>query len=701
MKQLKLVCFALLLGCAGFGVEAATLSATKTVAGVFAHGTTVTYTVVITNTSATTQADNPGDEFTDNNLPFQLFNVNATATSGTPATFGNTVTWNGSLAAGASVTVTITATIVPYVGAGQSISNQGTVSFDADDNNTNESSASTDDPNVGGAGDPTVFVSVANGPGFAAPSNRPAATLLLPYFEVDPIGNFPSVGGGALNTLVTLTNVNFTGILTKVTVWTDYGIPTLAFNLYFTGYDTETLDLRELFDGVLPRSATAGQDPSDTISNQGSLSQDINYVSCSSLSTLNFTRLQSADIIGLRNAHSGLASSLLGNQCGSRNHGDGILRGYITIDAVNSCDDTLFPNDAGYESFLSAQNYLTGNWSIVDGANNFAESGSLVHVMANNSPLPPGTVTFYRQFNGDTRLKALGNTWGSRYLTGGASSEQTDLTVWREPRSKPAPVACGNFAPAFLPGNQAQIVAFDEEENPVELVPGIDPNTVQADPFALVTQSVRVGAPYLGLPFNNGWLNLNLNHDSGTLLAQSFVSSRRRSEGRFSVGVDAVMLGHPANQENFALSTENGPFFPEGLRVSATKIVSGSFVENGAITYTVIITNQGPQTQLDNPTDEFVDNLPGPLTLVSATASGGTATTSGNLVTWNGSLAANASVTITINATINAGAAGITVSNFGTVFSDVNLDGVNETQTRTDDPGTPALNDTTRFTVAP
>jgi hypothetical protein len=36
--------------------------------------------------------------------------------------------------------------------------NQGTVAFDGDGNGTNESSAVTDDPAVGGAEDPTEFV---------------------------------------------------------------------------------------------------------------------------------------------------------------------------------------------------------------------------------------------------------------------------------------------------------------------------------------------------------------------------------------------------------------------------------------------------------------------------------------------------------------------------------------------------------------
>jgi hypothetical protein len=70
----------------------------------------------------------------------------------------NTVTWNGGIPAGGSVTITINATINAGVANGTSISNQGTVAYDADGNGTNEASAVTDDPAAGGAGNPTTFI---------------------------------------------------------------------------------------------------------------------------------------------------------------------------------------------------------------------------------------------------------------------------------------------------------------------------------------------------------------------------------------------------------------------------------------------------------------------------------------------------------------------------------------------------------------
>jgi uncharacterized repeat protein (TIGR01451 family) len=135
----------------------ATLNSTKSVTGTFAPLGVITYTIQILNTSAFAQGDNPGEEFIDV-LPANLDLLSASASAGTAvATLAtNTVTWNGAIPASGSVTVTIQARIDAGA-AGQTITNQGTVNFDADGNGTNESSAPTDDPVLPGAADPTSF----------------------------------------------------------------------------------------------------------------------------------------------------------------------------------------------------------------------------------------------------------------------------------------------------------------------------------------------------------------------------------------------------------------------------------------------------------------------------------------------------------------------------------------------------------------
>ncbi len=132
----------------------ADVTGTKTAAGTFVPGGNVTYTIVLTNNGAGAQGDNTGNEFSDV-LPAQLALTSATATNGTAATAGNTVTWNGSIPAGGSVTITINASILPS--ATGTISNQGTIFYDPEGDGTNTSSRQTDDPAAGGASNPTIF----------------------------------------------------------------------------------------------------------------------------------------------------------------------------------------------------------------------------------------------------------------------------------------------------------------------------------------------------------------------------------------------------------------------------------------------------------------------------------------------------------------------------------------------------------------
>ncbi len=92
----------------------------------------------------------------------------------------------------------------------------------------------------------------------------PAATLLLPYFEVD----LDSTDG--INTLMSINNASATAVLAHVVVWSDLSDHVLDFNVYLTGYDVQTISLRDIFvSGNLPRTADDGNDPSDTISPQG------------------------------------------------------------------------------------------------------------------------------------------------------------------------------------------------------------------------------------------------------------------------------------------------------------------------------------------------------------------------------------------------------------------------------------------------
>src|SRR5271165_4637555 len=92
-------------------------------------------------------------------------------------------------------------------------------------------------------------------------------------FEVDLNNSTPA----ADTTVVSITNTSATAILAHWVIWTDLGVPALEFNTYLTGYDLFRLNLQQLIQtGNMPQTASAGQDPTDTISPKGAFSQDIN-----------------------------------------------------------------------------------------------------------------------------------------------------------------------------------------------------------------------------------------------------------------------------------------------------------------------------------------------------------------------------------------------------------------------------------------
>ncbi|MEO7735207.1 MAG: M36 family metallopeptidase, partial [Kofleriaceae bacterium] len=134
----------------------------------------------------------------------------------------------------------------------------------------------------------------------------------------------------------------------------------------------------------------------------------------------------------------------------------------------------------------------------------------------------------------------------------------------------------------------------------------------------------------------------------------------------------------PVPGNNTALDSDLLIHLPALL--TAGKTVTGSFVQGGTVSYAIVVSNSGTGTQLDNPGNELTDVLPAGLTLVSASATTGTAvaTLGTNTVAWNGAIAAGASTTITIIATVTA-APGDTVSNQASFLYDSDGNATNDT----------------------
>src|SRR5438067_4344706 len=70
--------------------------------------------------------------------------------------------------------------------------------------------------------------------------NAPAATLLLPFFDVD-------FAAGTRNTIFSIVNTSPEPQIAHVVLWTDWSFAALDFNIFLTGYDVQSISLRDIF----------------------------------------------------------------------------------------------------------------------------------------------------------------------------------------------------------------------------------------------------------------------------------------------------------------------------------------------------------------------------------------------------------------------------------------------------------------------
>jgi hypothetical protein len=154
----------------------ALFTAEKEVNGALHEGGMIAYTIMVGNSSDSSQADNPGDELRDL-LPPELLLVDACLLEGSgqisvQAT-DNRVSWNGTIPPGERVVVEIEAMIRKGT-TGLTVSNQAEILFDFDGDGNSEGMIISDDPTTSAVNDATTFI-VAS----PIPVLYPGATLLL------------------------------------------------------------------------------------------------------------------------------------------------------------------------------------------------------------------------------------------------------------------------------------------------------------------------------------------------------------------------------------------------------------------------------------------------------------------------------------------------------------------------------------------
>jgi len=87
----------------------------------------------------------------------------------------------------------------------------------------------------------------------------PASTLLFPFVEYDYEQG--EIDNDGQTTLFAITNVSSEAQIVHITLWTDYSIAILDFNLTLTGYDVQTINIRDILrDGILPSDDTGANE---------------------------------------------------------------------------------------------------------------------------------------------------------------------------------------------------------------------------------------------------------------------------------------------------------------------------------------------------------------------------------------------------------------------------------------------------------
>lgn len=369
----------------------------------------------------------------------------------------------------------------------------------------------------------------------------PAATLLLPYFEVD----LDDAGGRT--TALSIGNASHHAALAHVVVWTDLAVPTFVFDVYLTGYELQTINLRDVFEGKIPVTADLARDPEDRLSPRGELSEDAAFPGCENLDGVPepFAKplwpvLPPGAVADLRSLHTGGPAAGLQGRCAGLAHGDHIARGYVTIDVARRCSP-LAPDDPGYfgpDGVATNDNILWGDYYSIDSRENSAQGTNLVRVEADPENFGAGDYTFYARYVGASGADArepLATTWAARFLEGGPFTAGTGLVIWRDSKRPSEPFACGGRPPGH-PFSQGQVVWFDEEENPTSV------ETANLFPFA--SGKVRT-AGMVGSTRSFGWLYLDLNHSTGGPLdpyAQSWIGTVLSASGRYSAGLEGTQL---------------------------------------------------------------------------------------------------------------------------------------------------------------
>jgi len=382
---------------------------------------------------------------------------------------------------------------------------------------------------------------------------RPAATLLVPYFQVSygPAGELISTGIGARDTLVTIVNASSAPMIAHVNVFSRESTLLLDFNVALTGWDVQAMRISDLLAGNLPNSATndaIGYDVCQRAggsvypASDGFLRVDPLFPADPNDNTLATTAYPPFPQIS-----AGLIHDLRVNCDGDE---DLLAIGYIVIDHANYCnlsnptESTYYANDAiGMENNLFGEIIFTSGFGLPTYGMSTVnlEADSQFGALASQDPSTPVRTFYARYWNPFTEV----------YCTNcGSTNPDTDLSIsapWdagfgdqREPLGLKWAARWFDLSPtitsffrvwrASVTGGDCvyaeptvTLTFFDEDENIVTQGVCPSPCTQPTFNFPLETQQRNI-ADFSHPASAAGWVNMSfVNNSSGDSLDQAWV----------------------------------------------------------------------------------------------------------------------------------------------------------------------------------
>jgi hypothetical protein len=414
-----------------------------------------------------------------------------------------------------------------------------------------------------------------------AVDNVPAATLLVPYFSVGTAycPNDPIAGGGTGTTFINITNASAAPIVAHVTVWTDWSIPEIDFDIFLTGYDVQSFDMANIFCSDMDFSGVPGGDLPMTWWGNFNGPYSILGANPSACGTAAGAPPRYADGAIVPGFQSFLRDVFLGLPDAAGDYhgtaGDGSWHGYVTVDANNNCS-LDFPSQpiywtSGVTYNDELGNVLMGDYQYLDLAGRTSEGFTALHIEAFGAIAAGAGPSFYGRYlgTGADGREPLPTTYGSRYNANGAV-DSTDFQIWRTGGAATAPgtnpwALCNtadqcagidvNFALAFNNDEQVIITTGGPSGGPAQAEVCIDWETQELD----VYWDLDAG-------FDNGWYYLNLQSSCTDGQAYLTVTQDLDVGGVFSGGWDGIALDGSCTQ--FAAGVTVFPAQPTVLNPS-------------------------------------------------------------------------------------------------------------------------------------